>query len=74
VSNLGELLAPLNVKYIILVNEADYQNYDFLNHQNDLKIIMQKPGITLSKMSMRLPGRNAANSVVHIQSLDDYLR
>lgn len=73
VSNLGELLAPLNVKYIILVNEADYPNYDFLNHQIDLKIVMQKPGITLFENEHATARTYAANSVVHIQSLDDYL-
>jgi len=35
---MGELLAPLNVKYVILVNEADYQTYDFLKNQKDLSV------------------------------------
>ncbi|MFN3622281.1 MAG: hypothetical protein ACK4TI_05255, partial [Nitrososphaerales archaeon] len=33
--NLGELLSPLNVKYVILAKEADYRNYLYLYNQTD---------------------------------------
>ena len=38
IDNLGELLAPLNVKYIILAKEIDFSEYFFLFKQNDLEL------------------------------------
>jgi hypothetical protein len=73
ISNLGELLAPLNVKYIILVNEADYESYNFLYQQEDLEIGFQKSGITLFKNEHPTSRTYAVNSVVRIDSLDEYL-
>jgi hypothetical protein len=73
INNLGELLAPLNVKYIILVNEADYVSYDFLYRQEDLKVETQKSGITLFKNEHPTSKAYAVNSVVHIDNLDEYL-
>jgi Alpha-(1->3)-arabinofuranosyltransferase len=73
INNLGELLAPLNVKYIILVNDADYQNYDFLNHQKDLTVALAEPGITLFLNQYPTARAYATDSIVHIQTLEDYL-
>ena len=73
VNNLGELLAPLNIKYIILVNEADYADYNFLYHQNDLKVELEKPGITLLKNEHPVARIYGVDSVVYIESLDEYL-
>jgi hypothetical protein len=74
IDNLGELLAPLNVKYVILVNEADYQLYDYLYQQQDMKVVMEKPGITLFENEYSTARTYAVDSVVHIQSLNDYLK
>jgi hypothetical protein len=73
INNLGELLAPLNVKYIILVYEADYESYNFLYRQEDLKVEFQKSGITLFKNEHPTSRTFAVNSVVHIGSLNEYL-
>ena len=37
--NIGELLLPLNIKYIILAKEFDWKSYDFLDKQKDLKLL-----------------------------------
>ena len=37
--NMGEMLLPLNIKYIILAKEADWKDYDFLDKQTDLKLL-----------------------------------
>lgn len=50
VDNLGELLAPINVKYVILVHEVDYQSYDFLYQQQDLAIELEKENLTFSRI------------------------
>ena len=73
INNLGELLAPLNVKYIILVNEADYESYDFLYRQEDLKVELQKSGITLFKNEHPISRTYAVDSVVYIDSFNEYL-
>jgi hypothetical protein len=73
VTNLGELFSPLNARYIILVNETDYLTYNYLYKQDDLKIVIQQPGITLFENEHITARTYATNSLVHIQSLDDYL-
>ncbi len=74
VDNLGELLAPLNVKYVILVSDADYKAYDFLYRQIDLKIVLQKPGITLIINEHPVARAYAVDDVVHINSLEEYVQ
>jgi hypothetical protein len=49
IKNLGEKLLPLNIKYVILAQEADFFNYDFVNHQNDLELIYEKERIKIYK-------------------------
>jgi len=73
ISNLGELLAPLNVRYIILVSEADYESYDFLYQQEDLRVELEKPGITLFRNEHPTTRVYAVDSVVYIKSLEEYL-
>ncbi|MBF8304055.1 MAG: hypothetical protein HW399_430 [Dehalococcoidia bacterium] len=46
-TNLGKLLAPLNIKYIILAKEVDYKEYDFLFKQSDLKVVMENSQLTV---------------------------
>ena len=71
--NLGELLAPLNVKYVILVHETDYELYDFLYRQADLAVELEKPGLTLFKNEHPAARVYGVDSVVYVQSLDEYL-
>ena len=37
IDNFGEMLAPFNIKYIILAKEADWLEYNFLDRQSDLE-------------------------------------
>jgi hypothetical protein len=73
VNNLGELLAPLNIKYIILVDEADYTSFDFLYRQEDLRVEMQKSGIVLFRNLYPTTRIYGVDSVVNIKNLDEYL-
>lgn len=41
ITNAGEKLAKINVKYVILVEESDYLNYFFIEKQNDLELVFQ---------------------------------
>ena len=47
IRNLGELLAPLNIKYIVLLKEVDYRNYRFLYKQNDLKVVFENAMVVI---------------------------
>ncbi len=39
INNLGQILKPLSIKYVILVKQEDWQTYGFLDWQTDLKQI-----------------------------------
>ncbi|MFC2122452.1 DUF6541 family protein [Bacteroidota bacterium] len=73
IDNLGELLAPLNVKYIILTHEADYRNYDFVLDQSDMITAYQKGTITLIKNNHPVAKAYAVNSTIYIDNLEEYL-
>jgi hypothetical protein len=44
---LGNQLAELNVKYVLLAKDNDYQNYAYLNKQADLKLVAQSATLEL---------------------------
>jgi hypothetical protein len=44
---LGAELAPLNVKYVLLARDGDYQKYAYLDRQNDLKIVARSATMDL---------------------------
>ena len=73
IENMGELLAPLNVKYIILAHEVDYEAYDFLYRQADLAVELEEQGITLFKNLHPRAKIYGVNSIVHIENLEQYL-
>jgi hypothetical protein len=47
INNFGELISPLNIKYILLAKEADYERYNFLYNQTDLKPIFENEAFTV---------------------------
>lgn len=49
ISNFGELLIPLNVKYVLLTKEVDYKEYLFLLNQNDLELIKETENFYIFK-------------------------
>ena len=73
IENVGELLAPLNVKYIILAHEADYEAYNFLYRQADLAVGLERQGITLFENLHPRAKIYGVDSVVHIENLEQYL-
>jgi len=40
-TNFGELMIPLNVKYVLLTKEVDYKEYFFLFNQTDMQLIKE---------------------------------
>lgn len=47
ISNMGELVTPLNVKYVVLAKEVDFKDYAFLYDQKDMTLVMESEKIAL---------------------------
>jgi hypothetical protein len=45
--NMGEHIASLDAKYVVLFKTADYKAYDSLWHQNDLELTFEGDNIAL---------------------------
>ena len=73
IDNLGELLAPLNVKYVILAQEADYESYSFLYQQEDLLVELTNSGLVLFKNEHPVARAYAGDSIIYIKDLAEYL-
>ena len=43
----GALVAPLGVKYVVLSKTVDWPLYGWLNHQRDLRLVMNTPALEL---------------------------
>ncbi|MFC1944517.1 alpha-(1-_3)-arabinofuranosyltransferase family protein [Chloroflexota bacterium] len=73
IDNFGELLVPLNVKYILLLKEVDYNSYNYLYEQADLSVVMEGETFTLYQNYYSSTRSYACSSVIHISSLKEYL-
>jgi hypothetical protein len=73
VNNLGELLAPLDVKYVLLVHMVDYLDYNYLYRQDDLAVALERPGLTLFQNEHPTSRANGVDGAVYIDSLEEYL-
>ena len=73
ISNFGELVSPLNVKYVVLANEADYEDYNFLYRQDDLSVTMAKDGITLFRNEHFTSRVYGVGSIVYVEDWSQYL-
>lgn len=48
-TDFGELISILNVKYVILTSESDYKKYSFLFNQTDLELVKQTKNLYIFK-------------------------
>jgi hypothetical protein len=71
--NLGELLTPLDVKYVLLIHEADYIKYDYLYRQEDLIVALERPGLTVFQNEHPTSRAYGVDGIVYIDSLEEYL-
>jgi hypothetical protein len=51
VEDLGHLVAPLDVRFVILLHEVDANTYGFLQHQSDLLSVYRGPSLELFENS-----------------------
>ncbi len=73
IDNLGELIAPLNVKYVILTKEVDYRAYDFLYNQTDLEHVKDTENMIVFRNRHPVHKFYQVNSISTIRSWDDLL-
>ena len=73
ITNFGELVAPLDVKYIILAKEADYPLYEFLFNQSDLELVIETENLYLLKNKNSVSKIYATDSVSYIKDWDELL-
>jgi hypothetical protein len=74
IKNFGELIAPLNVKYVILAKEADYPLYSFLFNQSDLELIKETENLYLFKNKHKVAKIYAVDGIVYIKGWEDLLQ
>lgn len=43
----GQSVAPLGVKYVVLLKAADYQRYEYLDEQPDLSVVSETDGLVV---------------------------
>jgi len=46
-NTLGQKLAPLQVKYVLLSKDSDYKTYGYLDHQTDLQLVTESTTLKL---------------------------
>ncbi|MDO8724659.1 MAG: hypothetical protein Q7J35_01155 [Candidatus Methanoperedens sp.] len=73
INNIGELIAPLNVKYVILTKEVDYRFYDFLYNQTDLELVKDTENMVVFRNRHPVHKFYQVDSISTIRSWDDLL-
>lgn len=66
ITNLGNLVVPLNVKYILLAKEVDYKKYFFLFQQRDLELTKETENFYIFKNNqnpIKYPGASNAYGI-----------
>ena len=73
IDNFGELIAPLNVKYVILTKEVDYRFYDFLHNQTDLELVKDTENMVVFRNRHPVHKLYQVNSISTIRTWNDLL-
>jgi len=73
ISNLGELIAPLNIKYILLTKEADYKKYFFLFNQSDLEPVRETENFYVFKNKHEVAKIYGVESITYIKDREELL-
>lgn len=75
VTNLGELLVPLNVKYVLLTKEVDWENYDELLHdQEDLELVLENDCFKVYENQYRVSHSYSVDKVVYVSGMEEFLK
>lgn len=73
IHNLGALLAPINVQYVILAKETDYADYGFLYNQRDLELVLDNSNLALFKNKIPAVAVYSVDQINTIRGWDDLI-
>ena len=73
IKNFGELIAPLNIKYILLTKEVDYKKYFFLFNQSDLELDRETENFYVFKNRHEVAKFYEVDSMVYIRDWGELL-
>jgi hypothetical protein len=73
ITNLGELLAPLNIRYVLLTKEADYKNYFFLFNKTDLEMVKETENFYVFRNKHEVAKIYEVDDVVYIKDWSELL-
>lgn len=74
-TNLGELLIPLNVKYILVTKEVDWKYYDdIMLRQRDLELVIENDYFKVYENKQSVSRSYSVDKVVYISDLEDFLK
>lgn len=68
ITNFGELVSILNVKYILLTKESDYMKYLFLFRQDDLELVKETENLYVFKNKNEVMKIYQTNDISYIDS------
>lgn len=72
-TNLGELIAPFNIKYILLTKEVDYTKYYFLFNQSDLKLVNETENFYIFKNDRETAKIYEVDGITYINNWEELL-
>tara|TARA_B100001123_G_scaffold367775_1_gene428309 strand:+ start:14277 stop:16463 length:2187 start_codon:yes stop_codon:yes gene_type:complete len=73
-NNFGKMVAPLGVKYTVLLKESNYQQYDFLHQSVDLDVVLDNEKLILFKNANKVGLVSGANSIRIIEGFRDLIQ
>lgn len=72
-SNLGELLAQIDVKYVLVTKEADWRSYDArLANQSDLTLVLENDDFRVYRNERQVSRASASDRVRYVEDLDAF--
>jgi len=73
INNFGELTVPLNIKYILLTKEVDWQYYLWLKNQTDLELVKETENFLVFKNNCQTSKIYEVDEMNTIRSWDELL-
>jgi len=73
IDNFGELVSPLNIKYVVLTKEVDYRLYDFLDNQSDLEPVKDTENLVVFRNKHSISKFYQVDGISTIKDWEDLL-
>jgi hypothetical protein len=73
ITKFGELVAPLNIKYVLLTKEVDYKNYFFLFNQSDLELVKETENFYVFRNKHEVAKIYEVDSIAYIRDWKELL-